>query len=909
MSISSDDHYDSNVKYSKKVNEREARLKELLAFPKVAYAGDIENELQTTPKPNLEEKKTVHMALIDSADENLADSEVDYPSGKLPKRKDPEYAKKKKELLDAEKMKERRIRKYQLKYPFAKVKNLEPSYVEDLITKKRANYMSDSKCGKYGVSRSAKALFRDMQKSARQVKRRTERLEYFKELYAEEEHERGEQLAKNISEVETDVIRMLVAMSTKSESVENMRKLMTERGWILPDNATATAISEICKASAFIMLHGPGNSIMPGTIKVDSIQSTCELLGFQDYQELKDEINAGILQKNITDVARILKGDLQDEEFKGGIGMAAILGDIQTRDAKLDLDGDEEDKDYLEIEDNSDSFDDLSDNMESEDEEEIKDMVGGITANQKARFLMPLKYSSRFTYKVVYYILMNRSKIQLAFGRTLPNTGFTYAVMLLCDPNNDYGLRYDPKAFMLKIGGVGLLEKSIYFENTSSAVFRRCYKATSSSSSDLTAMKNITTNVYTLLARMTAKRNSYAELKDSLIDLQNKIDSDVTYYFNVLNSNGLADSLLFKQRSQKLSKRVSNAKSIAKSRNALQKMIANELNLYYSEEDDTVKNELEYLSYGAVYMAEAMSENAEKHFEGIADGTEWFILGYSRFLSGVDGYFNLIRELFEQERNAAAIIDFLFPVEKDRVNVKKALHVVKKMFEDQKAVSVSRILARIQKKTDESPYLAWSNTVANQVLAENRQVHQLVKSAIEKDVEAGLAGEDRFGLLDLVADVKAFMTEYSKDGVHPISKLVLPELPSKDNVGRVKMSKTLNTANFDEAPLDVIAKAFRNLGISGILQSFNAELLKNNYSRIMFIKQLLKKAVSLAAPHFKSGTFTALEGAILNSSSTRGSGIKPACMAALRTISEADFVSNNLEAVCSLALINVATNL
>jgi hypothetical protein len=674
------------------------------------------------------ERKSVHEPLMDGIDGDLKQSLIDFSRGDFPDYME-EVENEINAYLDKDRERENLVREYQKRYPYAHIKSVIPTHMDKIEAKRRAVYDME-KPASHAADNSAKKVFQRMQSNGKHHKKRMLAINSVQREIDELDEGRGRAIADGLAETEADAMEMLIVMGTKSASVAEMRNMIQQLGWIVPTNATATSISEITRSIVNVTAKGHGARIVPGTVKIDAFESASKMLGFSSVELLQKDIELGVYQKNLTDIAKILKGDMQDEEFKGGVGLNALLADIQNRDAQQDImeNGDVDNIDVSEC-----SYE-LEDNMESQDEDNIQKTIGRVTANQKARLLMPLKYSSRFTYKITFLICLNISKIQLAFGRTLPNRGYTYLVLLGCDPDNDFGLRHDKDSFMLHIGGVGLLEKSTYFDETHNLVFRRCYKTQGGNKNDLTSMKNLTASIYTALVRLSAKRDTYMELNDIAVDLQHKIDSGNLLFERIMSSNGLDEHMAFKAKKAKLVNFMNSALSLKEEKNALQKLLADELKIKYNPDARTIDDELQCISFGAVYMAQTMTGYARMHKKGNDQGTNWFLLGYMRVSEGLADYFTMIWELFEQEAEAKHVLDFLFPDPKDLKNVRAALGKAVEIATNRDSTELSKRVSDFKAKPI-STFFNWADSLSGRVHAENQQVHALVKTAIENHIE------------------------------------------------------------------------------------------------------------------------------------------------------------------------------
>ena len=797
--------------------ERENAIRASLGLAPMLGDQELKNMIETTHERGNEaarQAKTIHLPLMDMADADDIQSQIDYRAEDI--QGDTEEEKKAflVDHINEERAREAKVRKYAVLYPKASIKSKNPTHMDRLISMKRDVYGKE-KPAAYGIGSSIRKVSLSMQANAAHNKKRISAINNAKDRLTDLEEERDAQIAAGVRDAEVRAIEMLLVLGTKSESLSNMRKLIAENGWIIPNNASAMSISEICKSVSYVTKYGHGDVIVPGTIKVEALKGACALLGFDDFELFRRDIESGVYQKNITDIAKILKGDLQGDEIKGGLGLDALLEEeeaIAARDEILE----NEDEDYVDVSED-DYEDEMEENMESEDREYLQDMLGSIAKNQKARFLMPMRYSNRFTYKVVYFIALNRAKTQLAFGKTLPERPFNYMCGIVYDPHNDYGLRHDKDSFMLKIGGIGLLEKSAFFADTHKAVFRRCYKAPSGNASDLTSMKNITVAVYTSLVRLSAKREVYMELNDFYVDLKDRIDGDGDLFERIYSSNDLSNNLVFVGMHNRVSDSIRRAKMAADSKDALSLMLSQTLGIRYDPKAATVDDALQFMSFGAVHMAGAMVSYAEKHANKIVEGTNWFIMGMIRMENERADYFTLIFELIKQESVAVSILNFLFPTETGLKMVKKALKRAGAILEKSDSVEIANMLAS-SRSSPISVHLAWADTVAGRVQAENQQVHALVKSALEEEAEAEFAAQDKTMEELTVENVNEMMYSVSVDGVFSQRRLdITSALNAPPRKRNWKHKDFLDPVNIPDITFEAIYHSCSKLGGSRMI--------------------------------------------------------------------------------------------
>ena len=116
-------------------------------------------------------------------------------------------------------------------------------------------------------------------------------------------------------------------------------------------------------------------------------------------------------------------------------------------------------------------IDEIYQERDREDAEYEPDEVAVTLANRQSQGagapVMPLLYSARYTYEVLFYLAQADQNIVYPMGKTYPNLGWVYTALDMIDPKDKMVMRYNPEKLLVSFGGLRLFDA--YMKVVSSA--------------------------------------------------------------------------------------------------------------------------------------------------------------------------------------------------------------------------------------------------------------------------------------------------------------------------------------------------------------------------------------------------------------------------------------------------------
>lgn len=712
----------------------EDTMKRFIGLPKPLEEKEQQRILQTGLQKDADraaiEQKTIHLALIDSADEDMAMSEIDFDEdiASLPVKEKMSAINEayKKSLYFM-----KRVSELKEAYPRANFKPEFKTQVGKLMDKKNEIYSKPKTEKNYGAGGAVFDIIQKMQKNAGDVKKRKKEIQMFVEQNTEHVDDRVIPSLDALKRDEASLLELALVISTSPKSVKEARNDIAQLNMFVPENCTLKAISYLVQGQVNI-LAGKMDDIPYGGFKVSEVQAIAIKRGCKDVNDFINQVKSSIQYKNFTDMNRILKGDLQGNDFSTTHGIDDVIEKIHNRDAKEDI---MEEGEYgIGIESSYDEDESFENNMDAEDEEAIMNDLQKVIKNRESPFMYPLVYRSSVSYKFLFH-LVQQSKVILPYGKTLPDRTWTYIGYLLVDPNNEFKMRYDAERFILKIGGIGLLEKSRFFDKTTSVLFRRCFKSTAGNSEDINNMSAIMTGAYTGLSRLQAKKRMYFEMNDALESVKKQVVGKVASFEQLIKSNDLLTNHLFVEKRAKVSRIVEflNTTGLASDRSS-KEILSIMFDINIPENYRSIRQILEPLSYKSIYMARSMAKHAEMYSKGNEAGLDWFVLGLIMMLDSSANNFSQIVDMIEHGNDYIGVLDLLFDGKGELDKVKSAITQAYKITnESSNDVYVARV-ARFQSGVSNT-YTEWARTSADSIIVDNAQVATLVRAGIQQEMK------------------------------------------------------------------------------------------------------------------------------------------------------------------------------
>lgn len=112
------------------------------------------------------------------------------------------------------------------------------------------------------------------------------------------------------------------------------------------------------------------------------------------------------------------------------------------------------------------------------------------------------RYNHVYCYKVLSMLWDFMSSARLPFGRTPPNLAYIYIMGLLIDPNNMLGLRYEDKDFLLHLGNLSAIERSLLVPDSPNMDLENLYTGVLSDSKECSSLGGVMGAVLMRLKRL-----------------------------------------------------------------------------------------------------------------------------------------------------------------------------------------------------------------------------------------------------------------------------------------------------------------------------------------------------------------------------------------------------------------------
>lgn len=339
-------------------------------------------------------------------------------------------------------------------------------------------------------------------------------------------------VAKSISDQSSKLYDLLVVMREKRDSVDVVRKNFSEMfygGCSITGQAMGAVI-----ASEISFLKKPDKKKprynLPPMALMDKLATD---LGFTDVAALEAEALKGSQLKTFK---QIKYGSKTKSKVSGELG--SLYERVDTKMAKDKLQ-DNEDA-YVEC----DSIDDISVDAASDEEfvrveaAKLQDVLDQDVGRFKST---PFLHDKTYTYKLLYLAYLNYFGYILPFGKTLPSLGWMLVFSYYIDPENSLGLRLNMTNFVLKVGGLPLLEKHSLLGDPDVEKLRMLFKPSLTSAGSTTIRKAATA----VLMNTVSTRNIHlkqSELTDEIQTLKEELSEHMKSYHSVLKYSNLANN-------------------------------------------------------------------------------------------------------------------------------------------------------------------------------------------------------------------------------------------------------------------------------------------------------------------------------------------------------------------------------
>lgn len=707
---------------------------------KISAPFDINEDLVIMDDTQKEDKNFYHEGLLDVR-ENKGISGVDFKSEDL-NNIDPDNMQ---SFMDqGVNLNKRFIDIYSnLKtlYPYANIKPGKDVPIA-VVTKQVKDNMTPL-FGKYTSENSIKTFMQERTNELKDGKNAT----YHTNLTAQLTKRKSaiQEVARDIREDERTLLRLSLMYATNKRSLKEYRDNASEL-FYLPTTVTAKAISMLI-TSHVLTMSTTEQAIRYGVPTRGMIKNLATELGYKDIGDLENDIENGSMMKAMRVMKKINLNDNKEVKIPHEFdGLNETIDNLKVKckkeaitkaaaaeknlERKAQLDAQKADFDLIdcdgEIENNS-VFNEENTELTKADRLDLAKIICGSETNLK---VMPFVYSNIYSYKVLYYFYLNQHGSTLPFGKTIPNSTWLIIFSYMIDSQNALRLRFNLAEYCLKLGGVGLVEKSEFYTMASSRKLRNFFKPTINSGSDVTNFKFAATACLTAIAKLQSKRIKMAELCDLRAALKQKLSIAMKQTTHIIDINNLIDDLQYKEKIGKLQTLVKDGLEDTTHNDSFISSMLSDYGVSYKPNRTRMSDLNELLSFGAFKMASEMIVNYQLYKSEKLEGKAWFV--FALFKHGDDGagYFSVIYGMYSEE-DLAGTLAVLFGSSKMAENVhhyiKKAEALIANMeSEEYQEVTSSSIF---QTKT---LVKAWSTIEADAIIRDNPNTADIVKRGLNQ---------------------------------------------------------------------------------------------------------------------------------------------------------------------------------
>lgn len=599
--------------------------------------------------------------------------------------------------------------------------------------------------GKYGMENLAMEYMKKLVKENEESN--TKHKEYEIKLNAELGNRKTsmETVAKHLSLDRLVLFRLSMLLADKKNTLKECRDSASEL-FYLPAKTTAKAITMLV-ASHVLMMAGEDQKVRYNVPPVDAVKKLAFELGYNNLSDMENDIENGSMLKAMKAMKKINLSDNKDIKIpheldklheaidtkkarKAKDRIIKEANDETDPDKKKEKDKLKEDMDMIDFDPGVDADEAFSDeNVEMTKADQL-DLAIIINSSEKNLKVMPFVYSNVYCYKVLYYFYLNKYGFTLPFGKTIPNSSWLIIFSYIIDSQNILELRLDLTKYCLKLGGIGLVEKSEFFNMTTDRKLRNLFRPAITRGDDATNFKFAATACLTLIVKLKSKRIKMAELCDLRIALKEKLNAIMEQTNQLLKTNELENDLRYKLKMSTLQKLVNSALKDDKQDKHFISSMLSDRGVVYDSKRPRMKDLNDLLSFEAFKMASEMLSNYHLYKDDNLNGKAWFVFAILKHYDNNAGYFSVIYGLYGKavfEGTLAVLFGSSETADKVHLYIKKAMTLVdsphSKEFQE---VFTSDIFAT------KSLVKIWSADASAAVIRDNPQTANMVADGIQK---------------------------------------------------------------------------------------------------------------------------------------------------------------------------------
>lgn len=550
----------------------------------------------------------------------------------------------------------------------------------------------------------------------------------------------ADSIAGLINDDQAKVLQIAAAIMRTVGNLEKKRKMLGNV-FYCPKNMTQMAISSLLadyslRTRGLIATDAPSFGLPP----VRLVREVASRLGYSSIDLFEADVEAAIQVDAMKSFKKMAGGRDAGDHLPHEI--LDFVAKSQTRAAASDKELFETDP--LKIKKTIEYGDalDAQEAVDGYDEDEEVKMFSRIhkARGQKLQ-LMPFKYGNKFTYKVLYYLYLNHCNYILPFGRTIPNAPWLYLLSYVIDKGNSLRLRMDTNDYLLKLGGIGLLEASNLYNQEIHSTMKKLFGRTTGTGSNMASMKNLATMVLMGFIKVTQKRRRRAELYDSLSAEKAFISKTREEVTSEIDSKGLKNDLLYIREMGDFNKMVDLVLQRQINITELSTMMYSHYGITHNQNRWTAKDIRDVISYPSFLMADTMVRYAKAWDRGEADAKAWYMHGSLLTSQGGGGYFGVIVDALEHDGIYGTAMLMLFRTEERRNLVQRKLAASKVITTANGFSEYIGIMHKLDVNT--LPVRIWSEEEQKAVLRTNSGFANLLLQAFQATSDPNVKVESK----------------------------------------------------------------------------------------------------------------------------------------------------------------------
>lgn len=459
--------------------------------------------------------------------------------------------------------------------------------------------------------------------------------------------------SQKISQNQTKLNDFMTNYIEKRQNVSEKRDIMGSH-YYLPKNCTGKSVQAMLSSA-----ESEVDSLRYGCPLIGQIEALSLSQGFKYLEDFEQDIRNGELAKNAKDV----KKAMASEEFGADSGTSHSFSSNNYLEL---MENDLARKKYLSTEDYGDIYE-IEEGIEGVGDEQVQErelrLLSNFEKHSKALFIYtPFKYSVRYTYKLLYYHYMNAENLILPFGRTCPDSTWLMIFSLYLDPQNILGTRLGAGEYALRLGGVGLLEKTIFSKQSDIVEFKKIYQPIMNKSIGKNYSNDIVSTCLVNMIRINRMKTKLSEIKDEIHEVYAKTSDDFQNIKDNYKRGGFNQkeiSLKFNVLENLLDKILS-----LETRNISKKEMMNMISIPYDSKRIRLKSVLIPISFQIVSFAAEIDSIVKKAKNNMFDCDQWFIQMIEDAIVNRRGVMALFLDIYKDE-NYSGVMKYLFKGEKN----------------------------------------------------------------------------------------------------------------------------------------------------------------------------------------------------------------------------------------------------